>query len=402
MRGFCSRQIPNPAGMRDGLSLGLRRLTAYVCSSYRRVGPLLLITSASSCTELTTESARTGILWEVAGKVEIPPLVFDSLVIVSQDDGTVRALKRRDGEQVWERRLPFAVFTGNLLRVGNTILVPAGDLVALDGRSGNELWRFAGDGRAAGVQPSVLAGDTVFVPGFVGGDAAALEASTGRVLWHRRLGGSVMQPLVTSSMVVFPRREAPGLGGALVGLSRFTGEEVWRRALNISDAGDEAFTAGTASQGTGFVGTYLGVLLAYNTADGAIVWRDTTGTLVRNLRYQVRPLLSRGAMVFMSTAGSLRALAPSTGTQLWTRTFGAGGIVEELLECGNYLCIGNGRAYIGDSVGNELWSMGGGANGIVVSSNVAVDSMGVMFFGIYRNDVGRIVAVRPPFRVSAQ
>ncbi|MCC6244103.1 MAG: PQQ-binding-like beta-propeller repeat protein [Gemmatimonadaceae bacterium] len=353
-----------------------------------------------ACAGFTTEPQRDGILWEVAGRAEIPPIVYDSLVVFTLEDGTVRALKRRNGERVWEHRLPFVVVTGELLRVDTIILIPAGDLVALDIRSGLELWRFAGDAHSMGVQPSVLSGDTVFVPGFIGGDAAAIDVRTGRRLWHARLGGTVFRPLVTDSIVVLPRREAPGLGGSLVAVDRLTGLERWRRPFNADGSRDEVLCGGTSIGDTAFVGTQKGTVLAYRVSSGAIVWRDTVTTGVAGARFQARPLLLGGNVLFFSEAGIIRAMEPKSGTQVWRSVLGGGGIIEELLECAPYICYAYGRAFIVNNVGKELWSLGGGVNGVVVSSNVAVDNDGVMFMGINRNNQGRLVSVRPPIRVG--
>lgn len=353
------------------------------------------------CVAGVAEPEKVGILWEVDGTVEIPPVVYDSLVIMTTDDGTVRALKRRNGARIWETRLRFPSYTGAMLRRDTIILIPAGDLVALDVRTGAELWRYRGAASSTGVLPAVLVGDTVFVPGFIGGDAAAVDVRTGRPFWQNQLGGSIAQPLVTNSMVVYPRRDAPGFGGGLVGLDRLTGRESWRRPLNADGSRDEVLAAGAVVGDIAYMGSQKGILFAYRVSDGSIVWRDTSGARVSNLRYATRPLIRGDAVIFMSEAGLLRALDRGTGALLWTTVMGGGGLTVDLQECAPYLCYANGRVFVGDSMGRTVWTMGGGENGVVISSNLTVDGDGVLYVGMYRNNQGRFAAIRPPIRLGA-
>ena len=88
--------------------------------------------------------AKTGTQqWRVStsGPVRSSPTAAGETVYVGSFDGNVYALRASDGHQLWSTPTGFEVFSSPAV-AGNTEVVGANGVIALDARSGSELWRF--------------------------------------------------------------------------------------------------------------------------------------------------------------------------------------------------------------------------------------------------------------------
>ncbi len=339
------------------------------------------------------------VLWDVPGEMSTMPLVVDSLLIGGLVDGRLVAFDRRNGRIVWQTKFPVEFRSERLLRVGNTLIVANLALHGVDARTGAVTWTYGGTGGDAGIVTPGLSGDTVYVAGYLGGDAAALEAATGRVLWQAQIQQTVFCPTITESLALYPTRNL-GQSGALVALDRLTGEERWRRVLPDSANFPGGTVYGGAVAGDRVVlGTYTSRVLALSLADGALRWEQVGGSPT-TAPYHAAPRVTGSNVLFTRGDAVLEGRSAADGTLQWSLKIG-GSLTSTPSPCAPYLCLAQGRVWIIDPSGKIVWAFGGGSE-IVFLSNVVVDADGVMYAGVVRaNRTGGVRAFRPPVAVGA-
>ena len=342
---------------------------------------------------------RDNVLWQVSGEMSTMPLVVDSLLVGGLVDGRLVAYSKRDGRIIWQNQFPREFRSERLLRVGNTLIVANLALYGVDARTGAVQWTYGGSGGDAGVVTPGLSGDTVFVAGYLGGDAAALDAATGRVLWQAQIQHAVFRPTITESLALYPTRQV-GRAGALVALDRTTGEERWRRVLPDSSnfPGGTLFGGDVAGDQV-ILGTSTSRVLALNLADGALRWEQIGGS-PSTAPYYAAPVVTGTTVMFTRGDAVLEVRSVADGTLQSSVKIG-GSLTSTPSRCAPYLCLAQGRVWIIDPTGKIVWAYGGGSE-IVFLSNVVVDSDGVMYAGVVRaNRTGGIRAFRPPVAVGA-
>jgi len=134
-------------------------------------------------------SSSTGAerwFFPTGGPVAASPVVTDSRVFVPSEDGSVYALGRDNGTEMWRAAVDAGVsspaFHGSTLYVGTGALGRVGQLIALDAATGNQRW----DRNATGpVQASVAYADgkVFFSTNSARGTVHALNAANGAVVW---------------------------------------------------------------------------------------------------------------------------------------------------------------------------------------------------------------------------
>jgi len=214
---------------------------------------LVAVVASSGCDLLSPSTSPEDLLWEVPGELTTQPLATETLLIAAFIDGTVKAYDRKTGKLVWERNLRAELRADRLVRYRDVVVVSTIELVGLDIRTGVERWRFSGAQQQAGALNPQLSGDTLFVPGFVGGEASAINANTGIPYWRVTLGEVVREPTVGADLVIFATRSASAARATLVALDRSTGIERWRRPMP-----SEFSSPGGASTAGVIVGNPLG------------------------------------------------------------------------------------------------------------------------------------------------
>jgi outer membrane protein assembly factor BamB len=172
--------------------------------------------------------------------------------------------------------------------------------------------------------------DTAFANGIVivgadDGRLHALEGRTGREVWAFRAGGAIRARPAISGRDVFIQAD----DGFLYRLDAVTGEQRWRvrvaatpiERVQIGDQNsryDNRASAVTLTDGTLYVGTHDGHLLAIDSARGSQLWdfaaNDTVSTT---------PLVVAGKVYFGSFDGKVYALDATSGSSIWRYETGA-------------------------------------------------------------------------------
>jgi outer membrane protein assembly factor BamB len=207
------------------------------------------------------------------------------------------------------------VWGGLALSDGRLFLgTDAGAVIALETKSGRELWRFATNG-AVRSRPEPVADELVVASD--DGHAYRLAASDGKVLWKARLGEAATRSKVgdpayaydsyASSPTVSGSTLYIGNGADLVALEAASGKELWRYTT-----GGGISTKPAIAEGLAFVGSFDGKLHALDAGSGKLAWSHDFGAPVTS-----SPAFSDGRLIVGSRSYDLKALRARSGEVDW-------------------------------------------------------------------------------------
>lgn len=211
-------------------------------------------------------------------------------------------------------------------------------LYALDAATGQQRWRFS-TSRSPVQAPAVWKG-TVYVTSGNGIDA--VEASTGKGLWH--FNAFDPDPAVVADGAVY----VGSFSGGVHSLDAVTGEPRW-----FFPTGPVAGSP-TVAGGSVFVGSDDHNVYAIDASTGTKRWSFTTGGQVRS-----SPSVSNGVVYVGSEDGHVYALKASTGKKVW-----AFAIEHQYVDSSP--AVAGGAVYVGAdqdiyaldaATGTELWSI---------------------------------------------
>lgn len=204
----------------------------------------------------------------------------NQLVFIGSSEKTFYALRGRDGEVVWKRRL-----TGEF--------------------SGQPLYLGAG---AVGPEPAVLVGDD-------DGVLSAIEAATGALIWTYRARGPIhTQPVVHGGLVYITSSE-----GRVYGLDLRTGKWVWQYERELSEGFAIRGSSGVLPVGgrvyAGFPDGYLACL---NGETGEVVWtRQLSGEASRFTDVDGTPAVVGDTLYVSCYSSGVYALDVKDGSTRW-------------------------------------------------------------------------------------
>ena len=237
-------------------------------------------------TTMAEEKVRLVKVWSKgAGKgvgsrfESLRPAVDGDKVFVADAEGTVSALDRNTGKELWQKKLSTSV-GGGVTAYGGMVLLGtlAGDVIALNQEFGNELWRT----RVSSEILSAPVTDGLYVAvQSIDDRLTVLDAETGKYLWRQE----ALQPALT-------------LRGSAVPLM-FT----------------EVVFAGFAS----------GEAKAFRLQSGAPVWSSRVAVpkgsteLERMVDIKGAPLISGDTIFFVSFQGNVAGLDLYSGRVRWTK-----------------------------------------------------------------------------------
>ena len=320
--------------------------------------------------------ARTGVQrWSAALDLPSATLVDQGRVIVAAAGpapaGTV-ALDAATGDRRW--RSAHGWLSGGALVASGAILRYEGDesgvleglisllqdlqgepnparLVALDPETGGRCW----SADLAAVPPGstlAVAGGLVYGAGR-GGDLAAMEATTGREIWHVPLtppAGLGLRPTVAAGLLVVSTADG------LLALNAANGVERWRRA-DLGEIGPPAADTATAYVATG------DRLLALDAASGDERWSTRIAGLPSLVDRALdlaggegwtpprQISLSRAGTDLYVTAGDrLLALDAMTGDERWSLTLPADALgPATVIDGAAYVVLVDGVVALGEA-----------------------------------------------------
>jgi outer membrane protein assembly factor BamB len=264
--------------------------------------------------------------------VTAPPLVVGGKVYVLDSQNSVIAVDVASGRQVWRRNLRNTetarrrffgregadALAGGLSSSEGRIYAATGfgDLVALDGATGSEIWRM---NAGAPIHTSPLAaGGRVFAT-TNDSELFAVDARTGEVQWTQsaiaepaRMLSSPSPALVGETLV------APFASGEIIAMLSANGRRLWSEALTragtttslsaINDIAGRPVVVG----GIVFAGSQSGTFAAVEMRTGVRVWDKPLATVQT-------PWVAGDFVYVVSISGELVAMDTKTGGVKWTR-----------------------------------------------------------------------------------
>lgn len=247
------------------------------CSSYERPDPTPL-------QPLTPEIAGRQV-WqaELGSKVTFPMAIAlrQGQFFAASDNGTVLALDARSGRELWRTRLKDELSAG----VGSdgrlvAVATRGNQIVVLE--KGTERWRATLDAKV--LTAPLVAGERVFVVG-VDRVIHAFDALDGRKLWTLRRPGDALT--LAQAAVLTPYRDTlvAGQGNRLLGLDPLKGTVRWEVSVTNPRGSNEVERLADLVGPVARVGNALCVR-AFQTAvgcvdldRGAVQWSNTGGGL---------------------------------------------------------------------------------------------------------------------------
>lgn len=274
-----------------------------------------LYCAAPGVTAARLDPANGHVVWSVkakgaAGRVadDGQPRISGGLVLVAPPGaGRVEALDPATGATRWTRPVPAHA----ALAIGDTSVVftaDSGEVRCLDSATGKERWR--GRPAAATAQWVAAPGGTALYAVSVAEDAAtslvtAVAPDTGKVLWTKRLPGSLGPVGVAGGALALLAADADSFTTAVVRLDTST-RAVRRTPLpapvdqaqaTVADDGSRVYVFGAG-----------GSLLAVDAGRGAQLWRLETGAARGS-----RPVAGGGRVYVTASDGRLLAVDAGRG-----------------------------------------------------------------------------------------
>lgn len=185
------------------------------------------------------------------------------------------------------------------------LMSKSGDLMAVDARTGNQVWSTPVTGYVTRVSPALSEG-MVFAGGGFG--FGAWDAATGDQRWSVALPYvGQASPTVHDGLVIVSSQERWSYG-----LDSATGEVRWRIPTEGIVFGSAAIVGDRA-----IYATDEGIVYAVNLESGRVTWRQqVTGSVFAPL------VVSSGVVLASTQAGELTALDVETGAHRWTTLHG--------------------------------------------------------------------------------
>lgn len=300
--------------------------------------------------------------WGSTGKVllEFPPVLCGRTLYVLRNDALLRAIDRRTGKTVWQRRLGKLAASSPACangRVYATILQrgrtnKAGAVWALRSKNGHKVWRVLLGSRT---ESSPLIAGNRLIFGTEKGEVLTLNRASGRVIWRYRAGGAVKAAVAMDENTLF----VGDYSGRLHAIWLRSGRKRW-----VNDLGGSLYSTPAVAYGRVFVGNIDRSVSAVGIKTGRTAWRRRAKGYVYSAP-AVAPVAGKGPTVFIGTyGGQLLALDARSGRSRWSRNLG-GKISGGITVVGDLVMYANlGRKALGvrkASNGDLLYSHRSGA-----------------------------------------
>jgi outer membrane protein assembly factor BamB len=218
---------------------------------------------------------------------------------------TLICLSLRDGQRRWSARL--GAIESSPLMIGAFLYVTTldGSLVALTKEDGKEVWRFdyAPKEFRKTVRSSPASDGEVIIFGSDDGGVYAVERLSGQLRWKAQLGSSIFAAPVIANGMCF----AGTLDGILTALDTRSGSVRW-----TYESGSRIYAPPAVSTDRVFLGSADGSVVALSIVSGERAWTFSARSSVSSA-----PLISGDLVYVGSLDRTLYALRAASGEKVW-------------------------------------------------------------------------------------
>ncbi len=253
-------------------------------------------------------------LWWLDTKSDLtsPVEVFGSYGVVSLRDGRVLKIDITSGKSIWDSQLTQFVSTKVVLS-GTSLLVYTVDqkLYSLDFQSGQTMWVYDAASSPnlivrTGAAPQVV-GNEVYI-GTVEGDIRAIQIASGKESWRLKPGKDDFRFKDIVGEI--------GVGNNQIYATRYDGLVF---ALDVSskpnaslwEVTTPSITASAYRDGTLYVGSMNGELIALQASNGKQLWKLRIGQSIKSVTVGEKAIFVGGSQ------GRITAVSLGSGKMLW-------------------------------------------------------------------------------------
>ena len=241
--------------------------------------------------------ARSGAkLWafRTGGPVLSSPLVVEETVYVGSEDGALYALDSKSGALKWKFQTALRIVTSPAYAY-NTVYFGSWDgyVYALDPVSGKVRWKYY---TGSGIESSpAIADGVLYIAASYAHRAIALDAYNGKELWQYETGYKIISsPAVSGSLVFFGSSDAH-----VYAFDTRTGELRWKYNVNGGIAGSSPTISGEIV----YIGAEDETLYAFEKNSGKLVWSFKVNATINST-----PLVYGELLIFVSSDNIVYAL----------------------------------------------------------------------------------------------
>jgi outer membrane protein assembly factor BamB len=272
---------------------------------------------------------RVGWTFEDFALLEFPPVIYGTKLYLMDDDASAKAIDKRNGHKLWERKLGTLAAASPALGVSQgLIFVPIlsinshtpgnGELVALSMKDGHVVWKHK---VPAGTESSPMAfGNSVYF-GDQGGAVYSLDARTGHVNWTYHASGAVKGgPALVDGTLYFG-----DYAGRAYAVNARSGRQVWADSTTGTHFGfgsGNFYATPAVAFGRVYMGNTDGRVYSFAQKTGELGWATGTGAYVYSSA-AVADVPGLGPTVYLgSYDGNFYAFDARSGSTRWTHRAG--------------------------------------------------------------------------------
>jgi outer membrane protein assembly factor BamB len=275
-----------------------------------------------------------------AGKLlEFSPIVAKGTLYFQDKDALLYALSADRGRVEWKKQIGAlgaaspayshgVVFAVTLERAPG---VQAGEALALRAKDGKLLWRFPLPGRSE-TSPMISGGEVIV--GSESGDVYALDRKTGREVWHVSTDGEVKGGLALDGGTLYGANYA----GQVFAIDASSGRMVWEsstQGLSLGRGGPVYSTPAVAF-GRVYLGSIDNRVYSFDQDTGELLWSHSTGDWVYAAPAVADTPRTQPTVYVGSKDQNFYALDAKTGEVRWQKDIGgvilgAGSVLGEVV-----------------------------------------------------------------------
>jgi len=272
---------------------------------------------------------RVGWTFEDYALLEFPPVIYGKTLYMVDDDASAKAIDKRTGHKLWERKLGTLAAASPALGVKQgLVFIPIlsisahspgnGELAALSTKNGHVVWTHK---VPAGTESSPIAyGDAVYF-GDQSGAVYSVNARTGHVNWVYHASGAVKGgPALVDGTLYFG-----DYAGRAYAVDAHTGRQVWADSTSGTHFGfgsGNFYATPAVAFGRVYMGNTDGRVYSFAQRTGELAWATATSAYVYSSA-AVADVPGVGPTVYLgSYDGNFYAFDARSGAIRWTHAAG--------------------------------------------------------------------------------